>query len=135
MHTIRQTKFPGKEARSLSFNLTESSRNKLKELSSELHISQGDVIEFLIREQVGSGIYPKLNTILEKKTGPKGGAKSYFFGKNRGITTAVCVTSNARKWVDEQSKDNSMSRGDYLETLIRLKHYDHKLNNLTEVYQ
>ncbi len=56
-----------------------------------------------------------------KQTGPKGGAKSFFFGKNRGTTTAVCVTPMAHRLLDEQVAASRMSRGDYIEYLLREK--------------
>src|ERR1700679_795935 len=73
----------------------------------------------LIRER--AGMPPLRIPASAKQTGPKGGAKSFFFGKNRGTTTAVCVTPMGHRLLDEQVAASRMSRGDYIEYLLREK--------------
>ena len=115
----RRSRFPGKESGSVSFNLTAIGRQLLKDQASEAKVSNGDYVEMLIRERDG---LPSIKISSQaKQTGPKGGAKSYFFGKNRGTTTAVCVTPVAHKMLDAQVAEAKMSRGDYVEYLLRLK--------------
>ena len=82
-------------------------------------MSNGDYVEMLIRER--AGLPPLRLPAAAKQTGPKGGAKSFFFGKNRGTTTAVCVTPMAHRLLDEQVAASRMSRGDYIEYLLREK--------------
>src|SRR5271168_1724155 len=115
----RRSRFPGKESGSVSFNLTALGRQLLKEQAAAAAVSNGDYVEMLIRER--AGLPPLRLPAAAKQTGPKGGAKSYFFGKNRGTTTAVCVTSMAHRMLDEQVAASRMSRGDYIEYLLREK--------------
>jgi len=115
----RRSRFPGKESGSVSFNLTALGRQLLKEQAANAGVSNGDYVEMLIRER--AGLPPLKLPATAKQTGPKGGAKSYFFGKNRGTTTAVCVTSMAHRMLDEQVAASRMSRGDYIEYLLREK--------------
>ncbi len=128
----RRSKFPGKESGSVSFNLTAIGRQLLKDQASEAKVSNGDYVEMLIRER--DGLPPIKIATQAKQTGPKGGAKSYFFGKNRGTTTAVCVTPIAHKMLDTQVAEARMSRGDYVEYLLRLKAnmLDESLKSMTE---
>jgi hypothetical protein len=113
-----QTQFPGKESGSVAFNLTGRGREMLKEQSGAKNVSQGDYLEMLIRERAGQR---PLRPTEEKQTGRKGGAKSYFFGKNRGTTTAVCVTPLAHRLLDDQVAASRMSRGDYVGFLLGMK--------------
>ncbi len=115
----RRSRFPGKESGSVSFNLTALGRQLLKEQAAAAGVSNGDYVEMLIRERAGQN--PLRLPSTAKKTGPKGGAKSFFFGKNRGTTTAVCVTPMAHRLLDEQVASSRMSRGDYIEFLLRDK--------------
>jgi hypothetical protein len=115
----RRSRFPGKESGSVSFNLTALGRQLLKEQAAQAGVSNGDYVEMLIRERAGQP--PLKLPASAKQTGPKGGAKSYFFGKNRGTTTAVCVTPMAHRLLDEQVAASRMSRGDYIEYLLREK--------------
>src|SRR5260221_342525 len=115
----RRSRFPGKESGSVSFNLTALGRQLLKEQAAKASVSNGDYVEMLIRER--AGMPPLRLPPTAKQTGPKGGAKSYFFGKNRGTTTAVCVTPMAHRLLDEQVAASRMSRGDYIEYLLREK--------------
>jgi hypothetical protein len=115
----RRSRFPGKESGSVSFNLTALGRQLLKEQAAAASVSNGDYVEMLIRERAGQP--PLRLPSTAKQTGPKGGAKSYFFGKNRGTTTAVCVTPLAHRLLDEQVAASRMSRGDYIEYLLREK--------------
>jgi len=115
----RRSRFPGKESGSVSFNLTALGRQLLKEQAAAASVSNGDYVEMLIRERAGQS--PLRLPSTSKQTGPKGGAKSYFFGKNRGTTTAVCVTPLAHRLLDEQVAASRMSRGDYIEYLLREK--------------
>lgn len=115
----RRSRFPGKESGSVSFNLTAIGRQLLKDQAAEAKVSNGDYVEMLIRERDGKP--PLKIASTAKQTGPKGGAKSYFFGKNRGTTTAVCVTPMAHRMLDAQVLESRMSRGDYVEYLLRLK--------------
>lgn len=115
----RRSRFPGKESGSVSFNLTALGRQLLKEQAAAASVSNGDYVEMLIRERAGQP--PLRLPATAKQTGPKGGAKSYFFGKNRGTTTAVCVTPLAHRLLDEQVAASRMSRGDYIEYLLREK--------------
>ena len=91
----------------------------LKEQAANASVSNGDYVEMLIRER--AGMPPLRLPAAAKQTGPKGGAKSFFFGKNRGTTTAVCVTPMAHRLLDEQVAASRMSRGDYIEYLLREK--------------
>src|SRR5277367_3881274 len=115
----RRSRFPGKESGSVSFNLTALGRQLLKEQAAAATVSNGDYVEMLIRER--AGMPPLRLPASAKQTGPKGGAKSFFFGKNRGTTTAVCVTPMAHRLLDEQVAASRMSRGDYIEYLLREK--------------
>jgi hypothetical protein len=115
----RRSRFPGKESGSVSFNLTALGRQLLKEQAAGAGVSNGDYVEMLIRER--AGMPPLRLPASAKQTGPKGGAKSFFFGKNRGTTTAVCVTPMAHRLLDEQVAASRMSRGDYIEYLLREK--------------
>ncbi|MBU6455371.1 MAG: hypothetical protein KGS72_26605 [Cyanobacteria bacterium REEB67] len=115
----RRSRFPGKESGSVSFNLTALGRQLLKEQAAAAGVSNGDYVEMLIRER--AGLPPLRLPPQAKQTGPKGGAKSFFFGKNRGTTTAVCVTPMAHRLLDEQVAASRMSRGDYIEYLLREK--------------
>jgi hypothetical protein len=115
----RRSRFPGKESGSVSFNLTALGRQLLKEQAATAGVSNGDYVEMLIRER--AGLPPLRLPASAKQTGPKGGAKSFFFGKNRGTTTAVCVTPMAHRLLDEQVAASRMSRGDYIEYLLREK--------------
>lgn len=115
----RRSRFPGKETGSVSFNLTALGRQLLKDQAAALGVSNGDYVEMLIRERSDST--PLRLPSSAKQTGPKGGAKSFFFGKNRGTTTAVCVTPMAHRLLDEQVAASRMSRGDYVEYLLRDK--------------
>lgn len=115
----RRSRFPGKESGSVSFNLTALGRQLLKEQAAAASVSNGDYVEMLIRERAGQP--PLRLPATAKQTGPKGGAKSFFFGKNRGTTTAVCVTPLAHRLLDEQVAASRMSRGDYIEYLLREK--------------
>ncbi|MBZ0184724.1 MAG: hypothetical protein K8F91_00630 [Candidatus Obscuribacterales bacterium] len=115
----RRSRFPGKESGSVSFNLTALGRQLLKEQAANASVSNGDYVEMLIRER--AGMPPLRLPASLKQTGPKGGAKSFFFGKNRGTTTAVCVTPMAHRLLDEQVAASRMSRGDYIEYLLREK--------------
>jgi hypothetical protein len=115
----RRSRFPGKESGSVSFNLTALGRQLLKEQAAAAAVSNGDYVEMLIRERAGQP--PLRLPATAKQTGPKGGAKSFFFGKNRGTTTAVCVTPLAHRLLDEQVAASRMSRGDYIEYLLREK--------------
>jgi hypothetical protein len=115
----RRSRFPGKESGSVSFNLTALGRQLLKEQAASAGVSNGDYVEMLIRER--AGMPPLRLPASAKQTGPKGGAKSFFFGKNRGTTTAVCVTPMAHRLLDEQVAASRMSRGDYVEYLLREK--------------
>jgi len=115
----RRSRFPGKESGSVSFNLTALGRQLLKEQAAAASVSNGDYVEMLIRER--AGMPPLRLPPQAKQTGPKGGAKSFFFGKNRGTTTAVCVTPMAHRLLDEQVAASRMSRGDYIEYLLREK--------------
>lgn len=115
----RRSRFPGKESGSVSFNLTALGRQLLKEQAAQASVSNGDYVEMLIRER--AGLPPLRLPAHAKQTGPKGGAKSFFFGKNRGTTTAVCVTPMAHRLLDEQVAASRMSRGDYIEYLLREK--------------
>jgi hypothetical protein len=99
--------------------LTALGRQLLKEQAAKASVSNGDYVEMLIRER--AGMTPLRLPSTAKQTGPKGGAKSYFFGKNRGTTTAVCVTPMAHRLLDEQVAASRMSRGDYIEYLLREK--------------
>lgn len=103
----------------MSFNLTALGRQLLKEQAAAAAVSNGDYVEMLIRERAGQP--PLRLPASAKQTGPKGGAKSFFFGKNRGTTTAVCVTPLAHRLLDEQVAASRMSRGDYIEYLLREK--------------
>jgi hypothetical protein len=116
---FRRSRFPGKEQRSVSFNLTALGRELLKSQAATACVSNGDYVEMLIRERAGMPAI-KLPS-ASKQTGPKGGAKSFFFGKNRGTTTACCVTPLAHRLLDEQVAASRMSRGDYIECLLRDK--------------
>jgi len=115
----RRSRFPGKESGSVSFNLTALGRQLLKEQAAAAGVSNGDYVEMLIRER--AGLPPLRLPPQAKQTGPKGGAKSFFFGKTRGTTTAVCVTPMAHRLLDEQVAASRMSRGDYIEYLLREK--------------
>src|SRR5476651_2454342 len=74
----RRSRFPGKESGSVSFNLTALGRQLLKEQAAKAVVSNGDYVEMLIRERAGQT--PLRLPATSKQTGPKGGAKSYFFG-------------------------------------------------------
>lgn len=115
----RRSCFPGKECGSVSFNLTTIGRQLLKEQSTNAGVSYGDYVEMLVRER--AGMPPLRLPPAAKQTGPKGGAKSFFFGKDRGTTTAVCVTPTAHRLLDEQVAASRMSRGDYIEYILRRK--------------
>ena len=115
----RRSRFPGKETGSVSFNLTALGRQLLKDQAAAIGVSNGDYVEMLIRERSDSTPLRLPSTL--KQTGAKGGAKSFFFGKNRGTTTAVCVTPMAHRLLDEQVAASRMSRGDYVEYLLREK--------------
>lgn len=125
----RKSQFPGKETGSFSFNLTAFGRQLLKSGSTSQNISQGDYIEKLLRLQAFRGV---IVLATKKTTGEKGGAKSFYFGKNRGTTTAVCITPTARRIADElvksaretcadgiNTKPTRISRGDMIEFLLR----------------
>jgi hypothetical protein len=118
-HLNQRTYFPGKESGSISFNLTALGRKFLYDGANEIDVSLGDYLEVLIRERAGLES-PNLSGML-KQTGLKGGAPSYFFGKNSGTTTAACVTPMAHRMLDEQVAAAKMSRGDYVEYLLRQK--------------
>jgi len=115
----RKTLFPGKENTSLSMNLTALGRQLLKELAGTCNVSINDFVEALIREKDGLPV-PRLPEEL-RRTGPKGGAKSFFFGKVRGQVTAILFTPFGRQLLDEQVRQSGMSRGDYIEYLLREK--------------
>ena len=115
----RRSRFTGNDPGSVSFNLTALGRQLLKEQAAATSVSNGDYVEMLIRERAGQP--PLRLPATAKQTGPKGGAKSFFFGKNRGTTTAVCVTPLAHRLLDEQVAASRMSRGDYIEYLLREK--------------
>lgn len=115
----RRTLFPGKEKCGLSFNLTALGRHLLKEQAEQMNVSIADYVELLIRERKP---LPPLQLDRESKvTGPKGGARSYYFGKNRGTTTAISATAEARRMLNDQVRESRMSRGDYIEYLLRDK--------------
>ena len=105
-------KLPG----STSFNLTGQGRRILKDLSILNQISCGDVVENLVMQMPMQDI-PKLKEA--KITGPKGGAPSLFPGKNRGTTTAVTFTAIGRERLDAQVALAQVSRGDWVELLLR----------------
>lgn len=115
----RRTIFPGKQGTAISFNLTAVGRTLLKDLAAEAGLSINDFAESLVRGRVGCPT-PKLPA-ESRRTGPKGGAKSFFFGKERGRTTAVLLTEFGRRLLDEQVEDSGMSRGDYFEYVLREK--------------
>ena len=115
--TRAMTKFPGKMSGSTSFNLTATGRQTLRDLCQQQELSTGDLVETLIHKYQKL-ILPKG---LQKTTGPKGGASSLFFGKNRGTTTAVNMTAKANQIVDKRAQTAGLSRGDYIEYLLRLE--------------
>ena len=115
----RQTIFPGKQAQAISFNMTALGRQLLKDLALEESLSINDFAESLVRSRIGRSA-PQLAT-EHRRTGPKGGAKSFYFGKGRGTTTAILLTAYGRNLLDEQVKQSGMSRGDYFECILRDK--------------
>ena len=115
--TRRRTIYPGKENTAVSFNLTALGRALLKELAQSKALSINDFAESLIRkrESLPTPHLPQ----SEKRTGPKGGARSFFYGKNRGTTTALLFTKSGRLLLEEQVKKSGMSRGDYFDFILR----------------
>lgn len=98
---------------STSFNLTAHGRGILKSLSKAQELSQGKVLSFLIWSNEAKPC------TLPLLTGPKGGHKSVFFGKDRGITTCCELRIETKQELDKQAKIAGLSRGDYVETLLR----------------
>ena len=109
-------KFKKKLPGSTTFNLTETGRRILRELSVKHSLSAGDVVENLVINFC-DGIVVSLSSA--KVTGPKGGAPSLFPGKNRGTTTAVTFTPTGRMTLDLQVTLSGVSRGDWVELLLR----------------
>lgn len=98
----------------MTFNLTQTSREKLDRASRT--ISMSDVIEGLVRAQAGT------ETIVlgaEKVASEKGGRKCYFPHKEKR-TLSITLTHLGRKILDEQLAKLELTRSDYLEFLIRL---------------
>lgn len=98
---------------STSFNLTALGRDILKSLASAQDLSQARVLSFLIWSNEA-----KPNT-LPRVSGTKGGHPSVFFGKDRGTTTCVELRIETKQELDQQAKIAGLSRGDYVETLLR----------------
>ncbi len=107
-----KTKLPG----STSFNLTGLGRRILKDLSILNEISSGDVVENLV---MMTPLQEVPNLKEARTTGPKGGAPSLFPGKDRGTTTAVTFTASGREMLDAQVALSQVSRGDWIELLLR----------------
>lgn len=108
-------KFKKKLRSSTTFNLTETGRRILKELAEVNALSEGDVVENLVMDFNGD-----LSDLSKAKvTGPKGGAPSLFPGKNRGTTTAITFTEGGRIVLDSQAEIANVSRGDWIEFLLR----------------
>lgn len=127
---MSKTLFPGKETRSTSFNLTAFGRELLKNGALERGISVSDFVELIVKDAWQYGF----EVVADKVSGPKGGAKSLFFGKNRGTTTAVCLTADGRALLDEQSSVAGLSRGDFIELMLRADERDsQELDNESEV--
>lgn len=100
-----------------SFNLTQTGRNLLTNKAKLSKLSQGKTLDHIITNFQGS--LPK----LAKTTGPKGGRKSAFFGKNRGITSAFDLDTSARIKLDILVKHSNLSRGDAVEHMLRNSDY------------
>lgn len=115
----KRTIYPGKQGTAVSFNLTALGRHLLKEMARESGLSLNDFAENLIRSRTGLAA-PKLPT-ENRKTGPKGGGKSHFFGKNRGTTSAILLTAEGRSLLEFQVSESRMSRGDYFEYILRAR--------------
>ena len=111
-----ETLYPGKLPGNTSFNLTARARELVLQGSEAGKMSQSDLIETLIRNRSNK---TQLKPWWKKKSGTSGGAGSYFFGKDRGTTTAINLTALARNELDRQKAASGMSRGDYVEFLIR----------------
>ena len=103
---------------SVTFNLTDRGREILKSLAAEYGVSEGDVIENLVLGYEGPALSLK---ICKLPSGKKGGAPCLFKGKTRGKTTAVCIREVGKAALDNQVKLAEISRGDWLEILLRLK--------------
>lgn len=108
-----KTLYPNKLWNSSSFNLTAVGREILKERAKKLNISQGDYIETLIK--TGPVTEPGWNKVAHMN----GGQPTYYSGKTRGKTTAVCLTEETLNRLNFYVKWSKMSRGDYIETLLR----------------
>lgn len=107
--------FTKKLKNSTTFNLTETGRAILLELSKLHGISAGDTVENLVSFYHG----PLPNIKSAKFIGPRGGAPSLFPGKDRGKTTAITLTANGKFVLDSQVKLVGVSRGDWIELLLR----------------
>lgn len=117
---MNTTLFPGKQSSSTSFNLTAIGRQILKEQSINLGISQGDVLESVIRANVSKQFEIILFVkSLQRHTSPKGGKSSIFPGKDRGTTTAPLITLEAEQLLDLMARLAKVSRGDMVEYLLR----------------
>ena len=110
------TKYPGKMLTCTSFNLTAYGRQLLTDFAAKLGVSQSDTLEELIRARQNAVIQ---NMSHLKKTHGAGGPACVFVGKNRGTTSALALTYTARKLLDEQTQAAGISRGDYIEYLLR----------------
>jgi hypothetical protein len=96
-----------------SFNLTQTGRTLLAMRSRLEKKSRGKILDDLALN------LPEISSLPVRKTSAKGGRPSFFFGKNRGTTTAPYVKPETKKTLDENAKACGMSRGDYIEALLR----------------
>lgn len=98
---------------STSFNLTPQGRDILKSLSDDFDLSQGKALTMLIHQAKPTP------SNLPKVSGVKGGHPSVFFGKTRGTTTCCELKIEDKAELDRQAKIAGLSRGDYVEYLLR----------------
>lgn len=108
--------YPEKRPGNTTFNLTARGRQLIEEGAQSGNMSQSDLVETLIRNRSGK---LQLKPWWKKKSSSAGGAGSYFYGKDRGTTTAICLTQLAYDELEKQKKGSGMSRGDYVEFLVR----------------
>lgn len=108
---MRKSWYPNKRKSSTSFCLTKNGRGLLCKFSEFNNISQGDVLETLIRGWVGPILFSGV-----PQSGPRGGMRSYFFGKNRRTSTSPYITQIAHDRL--RALHPTASRGDVVEHLL-----------------
>ena len=120
----------------VTFNISEYGRDLLRIYSEKLELSRGEVVAKLLdqyNDEFNAYEYSALLVARPRKEQRRGAPS--FYPKTRGKTTGIYLLESHKDKLDFQAYQLFMSRGDYVDLLLRtaLKNMETQLLTTTEI--